>query len=65
MAMANFEKKGKTLTIQPQGRMDTARTPLPAQEVQAYMDGIENVAFDMTNVEYISSSGLRLLLLRK
>jgi anti-sigma B factor antagonist len=62
MAIAVIEKQGTVLTVRPQGRVDTVRTPLLDRELQPYLDGVQLIVMDFSEVEYISSSGLRLLL---
>ena len=55
-------REEKTLNIQPEGRLDAVRTPQLDREIQPHLDGIEQIVMDFSKVEYISSSGLRLLL---
>ena len=62
MSTTIFEKQGTTLTVKPQGRLDTATSPVLEQEMQQYLDGVLNVTMDFADVEYISSGGLRVLL---
>ena len=62
VAMAVIEKQADVLNVQPEGRMDTVRTPLLDRELQPHLDGIREIVMDFSRVEYISSSGLRLLL---
>ena len=55
-------KNGSALTIAPEGYLDTATVP----ELKAVLDtalvGVTELTFDFEKLEYISSSGLRLLL---
>ena len=62
MAIAVIEKQGNTLHVRPEGRIDTVRTPLLDGELQPYLDDIQQIVMDFSGVEYIASSGLRLLL---
>ena len=62
MAIATIEKQGDTLKVRPEGRLDTIRTPLLDAEWQPHLEGIQKIEMDFTDVEYISSSCLRLLL---
>ena len=62
MAIAVIEKQGTVLNVRPEGRIDTVRTPLLDRELQPYLDGVKQIVMDFSDVEYISSSGLRLLL---
>ena len=62
MAIAVIEKQGTTLNVRPEGRVDTVRTPLLDRELQPHLDGVRQIVMDFSAVEYISSSGFRLLL---
>ncbi|MBO7674877.1 MAG: STAS domain-containing protein [Atopobiaceae bacterium] len=62
MAIASIEKQASTLLVQPSGRLDTVRTPLLDKELQPHLDGINTIVMDFSQVEYITSSCLRLLL---
>ena len=62
MANTIYEKNGTTLTVKPEGRLDTATSPALQKELQQYMDGVRDILMDFEKVEYISSGGLRLLL---
>ena len=62
MAIAVIEKQGTVLNVRPEGRVDTVRTPLLDRELQPHLDGVQQIVMDFSDVEYISSSGLRLLL---
>lgn len=58
----NIEKKldGNCLTFTLQGRLDT-NTALEL-EAELQLDGVSEVVFDLTDLEYISSAGLRIFL---
>ncbi|MBO6092282.1 MAG: STAS domain-containing protein [Oscillospiraceae bacterium] len=62
MSTTIFEKQGSNLTVRPKGRLDTATSPVLEQELQQYLDGVQYVTMDFTEVEYITSGGLRVLL---
>jgi len=57
-----FEKNGTTLTVKPEGRMDTATSPELNQRMQPELQGMNEVIMDLEKVDYVSSGGLRLLL---
>ena len=59
-----FIKKleGNKLTIEISGRLNTTTTPELVQELETSLDGVESLIFDFEKLEYISSSGLRVLL---
>ena len=48
------------LTLRVTGRLDTNTTP--DLEAEMKLDGVSEVVFDFTGLEYISSAGLRILL---
>lgn len=62
MAIASIERQGDMLIVRPSGRLDTAKTPILDRELQPHLDGIRNIEMDFSQVEYITSSCLRLLL---
>ena len=51
-----------TLTLALTGRLDTTTAPQLEKALQENLNGIHNVIFDFSGVEYISSAGLRVLL---
>ncbi len=58
----NIEKKqdGERLTLALDGRLDT--NTAPELEAELALDGVTEVVFDLANLEYISSAGLRIFL---
>lgn len=62
MSVAMIEKNGTTLNVCPEGRLDTNRMSLLDKELQPYLEDVTNIVMDFSKVEYVSSSGLRLLL---
>ncbi len=63
----NITKKleGDQLTIALDGRLDTATAPELTQVLKESLDGVKQLTFDMANLEYISSAGLRAILAAK
>lgn len=55
-------KNGTALTLAIEGRIDTTTAPQLETEIKADTDGITELYLDFSNVEYISSAGLRVLL---
>ena len=51
-----------TLTILPEGRLDTETAPLLEEEMKQVPATITELIMDLKNLEYISSAGLRVLL---
>ncbi len=58
----NKTQNGNALTITLEGRLDTVTAPELEQDLKQSLKGIENLTFDFSKVEYISSAGLRVLL---
>ena len=56
----NKNQEGSKLTLAPIGRVDTITSP--ELEAAVVLDGIEELVFDLAQVDYISSAGLRVLL---
>ncbi len=53
---------GSNLTIALGGRLDTTTAPELETKLKASLDGISFLTFDLKDLEYISSAGLRILL---
>lgn len=52
--------EGGKLTLAPIGRVDTITAP--ELEAAVVLNGVEELVFDLSSVDYISSAGLRVLL---
>lgn len=63
----NIEKKldGDNLVLSLEGRLDTMTAPELEDVIKGNTDGIKALTIDMTKLEYISSAGLRTLLMAK
>ena len=61
--MTVFDKQGSVLTVAPEGRLDTTTSPVLEKEMKQHLDGVKEVTMDFERVAYISSAGIRLLLL--
>ena len=59
-----IEKKinGEELTLIVSGRLDTQTAPELENELDAVLSGLKELTFDMANLEYVSSAGLRVIL---
>ena len=55
-------QNGTSLEIQLSGRLDTTTSPALEAEVKASLEGVTELTFDFTKLDYISSAGLRVLL---
>ena len=53
---------GETLNAKVSGRIDTTTAPSFENEIKTSLDNISELNIDFSDVEYISSSGLRALL---
>jgi anti-sigma B factor antagonist len=53
---------GVAATIVVTGRLDTATAPELEKVVDEIVVGLKELIFDMTNLEYVSSAGLRVIL---
>lgn len=62
MLNINKVKDGDKLNISLEGRLDTTTAPQLEEAVNASVEGVKDLSFDMTKLEYISSAGLRVLL---
>ena len=62
MSVTVFEKNGSLLTVKPEGRLDTAAALALDEELAPHLDGVTEIIMDFEKVEYIASSGLRVLL---
>ena len=58
----NKNLEGKVLHVAIEGRLDTTTAPTLEEELQNSVEGLEELDFDFSALEYISSAGLRVLL---
>ena len=49
-------------TLIVSGRLDTQTAPELENELDSILSGLKELTFDMTNLEYVSSAGLRVIL---
>lgn len=59
----SIAKDGDTLTVTAWGYLDANSSPELEEALEGELDGIADFTIDLAHVPYISSSGLRLLLL--
>ncbi len=55
-------QNGNKLTVALEGRLDTVSSPELEADLKGSLDGITDLEFDISALEYISSAGLRVLL---
>ena len=58
----NTISDGEKLTIEISGRLDTNTSPKLEAGLKQSISGVKELVFDFSEVEYISSAGLRVLL---
>ena len=60
----NLTKKaaGDALTIALEGRLDTTTSPQLDNELDVSLEGVKDLTLDFSELTYISSAGLRVLL---
>ena len=59
------KRNGSTMEIALDGRLDTTTAPELEKEVRGKLAGITELVFDFSEVEYVSSAGLRIMMLAK
>ena len=59
-----IEKKlgSESVTLKVSGRLDTQTAPELEKEIDTVLTGLKELVFDMSNLEYVSSAGLRVIL---
>ena len=58
-----FNSSGSELTAAVEGRLDTLTAPEFEKQIFGQLDGVEALTIDLDKLEYISSAGLRSLIL--
>lgn len=61
----NIEEKDNEIIVKLDGRLDKLSSPELDAELQPIMEKDKNIVFDLKNLIYISSAGLRILLATK
>jgi len=56
------KQDGSALVIALEGRLDTTTAPDLEKELKTSLDGVTDLTLDLTDLDYISSAGLRVLL---
>ena len=54
--------EAEKLTLAIEGRLDTSTSPELEGEIQASIEDVKELIFDLEKLEYVSSAGLRVLL---
>ena len=55
-------QNGTSLKVKVSGRLDTTTAPQLEDELKSSIEGVESLELDFSDLEYISSAGLRVLL---
>ena len=55
-------QNGSSLTLTLAGRLDTVTAPQLEAELAESLKGVDQLTLDFTDLEYVSSAGLRVLL---
>jgi len=58
----NKSENGSVMTISLEGRLDTTTSPALEKELNEILPKVNELVFDFSKLEYISSAGLRVLL---
>lgn len=58
----NRNSESSKLTLALEGRLDTVTTPTLEAELKQSLNDVTELVFDFSQLEYISSAGLRVLL---
>ena len=61
----NVTKEGTHLTVATAGELDINSAPLLEKDIKDNMEGIKVLTLDFEGLEYVSSAGLRVLLIVK
>lgn len=56
------QKDGKKLDVKLVGRLDTKNAPKLTESLKNDLDDVEELTFDLSELIYISSAGLRVIL---
>ena len=57
-----LDRNGSELTVAVEGRVDTLTAPTLEEQVKGEINGVTKLVLDFTELKYISSAGLRVLL---
>lgn len=56
------QQDGSALVLALEGRLDTSTAPGLEEELNANLDGVNDLTIDMKELAYLSSAGLRVIL---
>ncbi|MBE6014388.1 MAG: STAS domain-containing protein [Lachnospiraceae bacterium] len=55
-------REGEKLCLAIKGRLDTTTAPQLDEVIKTELDGVNNLVYELGDLDYISSAGLRVLL---
>ena len=58
----DLKRNGTELTAAVEGRLDTLTSPEFEEQIEPELEGVEKLILDLSELKYISSAGLRVLL---
>jgi anti-sigma B factor antagonist len=58
----NYNREAEKLTVAIKGRLDTITAPELEKNLGENLGGVTELVLDMTDLEYVSSAGLRVIL---
>lgn len=56
------ERNNSSLTLHLAGRLDTLTSPELEKEIDEELEGVTDLTFDLKDLDYVSSAGLRVIL---
>lgn len=59
----DLKRENDVLTISLEGRLDTSSAPELDAELNGALEGVKTLYFDFKDLDYLSSAGLRILLI--
>ena len=65
LPLVTTRKDGSHITIYLNGRISSDNAPEADRLVKEALDGVDSVVFDCSNLEYLASAGLRIILRTK
>lgn len=57
-----IEQKGEIVIIRLEGRVDATSTPVLEGKIKSHLESASRILVDFSDVDYLSSAGMRLLL---
>lgn len=58
----DVEQQGSIYVVNLEGRLDASTTPVVEKKMAKLLESVDKIAVDFTEISYLSSAGMRLLL---